>query len=416
MKVEDEGFGEEPLPMNGPMPITVEFGKAVYDEKEIDAVVRCLRTGWLGSGKISEEFERRYAEYIGVNYAQLVNSGSSANLLSLRACKLPEGSKVITCAAGFPSTMNVIWHAHLKPVVVDANPTTFNIALDDVEDAIKEHQPKAIIFAHTVGNPVDMHRVMELASTYDIKVIEDNCDAMGSEIYGKRTGSFGNFHTMSFYASHHITCGGMGGMVGMRDTDNAFMVKSMKEWGKDQITTGFESDHGVIFDTNIEGVPYDHRYAYPNIGYNFKLNEMSAAFGLAQMDRIDAFNSIRRKSYDYLRKRLDVYHDVFQFPEVHPKAYPAWFSFPILIRKKAPFDRKRIVEFLENNGIRTRLFFGGNILKQPGFSSFHHVGKGVYPVADALHEDAFLLGIHPALTKEMMDRAVDVINEFMGKP
>ena len=391
----------------------IDFAKAIYFEEEINAVTECLRAGWLGAGKITEKFEKRYADYIGVKYAQLVNSGSSANLLAIRACKLPEGAKVLSCAAGFPSTLNVIWHSHLSPVVVDIDVKTLNINLDEVQKTLKKHKIGAIIFAHTLGNPVDMKLVMELAEKYGIKVIEDNCDAMGSEIYGKKTGSFGDFHTMSFYASHHITCGGMGGMIGTNDEQSAYMIKSMKEWGKGQITTGFEADHGVIFDSESNGVPYDHRYSYPNIGYNFKLNEMSAAFGLVQMDRIDEFNRARKANYKYLRDKLDKYSKFLDFVEAHPDASPAWFNFPITLKDGVNFTRKDLVEFLENYKIRTRLFFAGNILDHEGFKRIKIIKEGDCKGADKVHRDSFLIGIHPAQTKEMLDYIDDVIGEFI---
>ena len=394
---------------------SIDFARAIYNDKEINAVIECLRHGWLGAGKITEKFENRYADYIGVKYAQLVNSGSSANLLAMRACNLPEGTKVLSCAAGFPSTLNVIWHSHLTPVVVDIDVKTLNINLDEVQRALNKHKIGAIIFAHTLGNPVDMKLVMELAEKYRIKVIEDNCDAMGSEIYGKKTGSFGDFHTMSFYASHHITCGGMGGMIGTNDEKSAYMIKSMKEWGKAQITAGFEADHGVIFDSESNGVPYDHRYSYPNLGYNFKLNEMSAAFGLAQMDRIEEFNRARRANYKYLRDKLDKYSRFFDFVEVMPDADPAWFNFPITLKDGVNFARRDMVEFLENYKIRTRLFFAGNILSHEGFKRIKIIKESDCDGADKVHRDSFLIGIHPAQTKEMLDYIDEVVGEFVKK-
>jgi len=393
----------------------IDFAKAIYDEKEINAVVESLKAGWLGAGKITEQFEECYAKYIGVKHAQLVNSGSSANLLAMRACNLPEGTKVLSCAAGFPSTLNIIWHSHLTPIVVDIDVKTLNIDLDQVENTLEKHSIGAMIFAHTVGNPVDMKRVMKLASEYNFKVIEDNCDAMGSEIYGKRTGSFGDFHTMSFYASHHITCGGMGGMVGTNDNQAAFMIKSMKEWGKGQITMGYEVDHGVVFDYESDGIPYDHRYSYPNIGYNFKLNEMSAAFGLAQMDRIDEFNKVRRENYKYLRGKLDKYSNFFNFAETHLEANPSWFNFPITLKDNVQFTRKDLVEFLEKYKIRTRLFFAGNILTHDGFKKIKIIKEGTCKGADKVHKDSFLLGIHATQTKEMLDYISEVIDEFLKK-
>jgi len=392
----------------------VYFAKAVYDEKEIKAVVDCLRYGWLGTGKITERFERRFAKYIGMPHASLVNSGSSANLLAVRALNLPQGSKVLTCAAGFPSTLSPIWHSHLSVVAVDLDLESLNIDLDRVEQALKKHRDiKAIIFAHTLGNPVDMKRIMHLASKYKIQVIEDNCDGLGSEIYGKKTGSFGDFSTCSFYASHHMTLAGAGGIVLSRTQESAYRVKSLKEWGKEQVTLGYDRDHGVYFDSKSNGVPYDHRYSYKEIGYNFKVPEVMAAFGLVQMDRLEGFHRHRRKNFKYLMSKLSKLEDYFHFAQALPGANPSWFNFPITLRDNVPFSRKDLVEFLEKNKIRTRLFFAGNILRQSGFKSLPVTLVGGLKTADKIHKDSFLLGVHSSQTKEMLDYVIGAIEEFV---
>lgn len=393
----------------------VYFAKAIYDNKEINAVVDCLKAGWLGTGKITEKFEKRFAKYIGMPHASLVNSGSSANLLAVRGLNLPEGSKVLTCAAGFPSTLSPIWHSHLQSVAVDLDLKSLNINLDRVEEALKKHGDiKAIIFAHTLGNPVDMKRVMHLASKYKLQVIEDNCDALGSEIYGKKTGSFGNFSTCSFYASHHITLAGAGGIVLSRSEESAYRIKSLKEWGKEQVTLDHDRDHGVYFDSKSNGVSYDHRYSYPEVGYNFKVPEIMAAFGLVQMDRLQEIHRARRKNFKYLESKLKRFEDYFHFIEALPEANPSWFNFPITLKDGVPFTRQDIVEFLENNKIRTRLFFAGNILRQKGFKSIPVNVVGNLHVADKVHRDSFLLGVHPTQTREMLDYIVDAIEEFIN--
>lgn len=392
----------------------VYFAKAIYDEKEIKAVVDCLRGGWLGTGKITERFEKRFAKYIGMPFASLVNSGSSANLLAVRALNLPEGSKVLTCAAGFPSTLSPIWHSHFRIVAVDMDLKSLNINLDRVEQALKKNRDiKAIIFAHTLGNPVDMKRVMSLASRYKLQVIEDNCDGLGSEIYGKKTGSFGNFSTCSFYASHHMTLAGAGGIVLSKTQKSAFKVKSLKEWGKEQVTLGYDRDHGVYFDSKSNEVPYDHRYSYPEVGYNFKVPEIMAAFGLVQMDRLEGFHKSRRKNFRYLESKLSKFGDYFHFVEALPESNPSWFNFPITLKDNTPFSRKDLVEFLENNKIRTRLFFAGNILRQSGFKSMPVDVVGSLETADKIHRDSFLLGVHSSQTKEMLSYMVDAIEEFI---
>ena len=393
----------------------VYFAKAIYDEREIKAVVDCLQNRWLGSGKITDKFEKRFARYIGMPYGQLVNSGSSANLLAVRALNLPEGSKVLTCAAGFPSTLAPIWHSHLRVVAVDLDLKSLNIDLDRVEQALKKHQDiKAIIFAHTLGNPVDMKRVMGLASRYKLQIIEDNCDGLGSEIYGKKTGSFGDFSTCSFYASHHITLAGSGGIVLARTEEAALRIKSLKEWGKKQVSVEFEGDHGVYFDSESDGVPYDHRYSYPEVGYNFKVPEIMPAFGLIQMNRLEGMHKHRRKNFKYLLSKLGKFGEYFHFIESLPEANPSWFNFPITIKEGVPFTRKQLVEFLEENRIRTRLFFGGNILRQQGYKSIPVDLVGGLKIADKVHEDSFLLGVHPSQTRKMLDYMIDAIEEFVS--
>lgn len=392
------------------------FAKAVYDEKEINAVVECLKAGWLGTGKITERFEKRFAKYIGMPYGCLVNSGSSANLLAVRGLNLHEGSKVLTCAAGFPSTLSPIWHSRLRIVAVDLDLKSLNIDLDRVEEALNKHKDiKALIFAHTLGNPVDMKRVMHLASKYKLQIIEDNCDGLGSEIYGKKTGSFGNFSTCSFYASHHMTLAGAGGIVLSRTKETAFRIKSLKEWGKEQVTIGYDRDHGVYFDSRSNSVPYDHRYSYPEVGYNFKVPEIMAAFGMVQMDRLPGFHRSRRRNFNYLSSRLRKYGDYFHFIEALPEANPSWFNFPITLKDKVSFTRQELVEFLEKYKIRCRLFFAGNIIRQKGFLSIPVDVFGGLKVADKVHRDSFLLGVHSSQTQEMLDYMVDAIAEFVQK-
>src|SRR3989344_7297637 len=393
----------------------IPFAKAIFDDKEVDAVLKCLRYGWLGTGKITERFERRFAKYIGMPHASLVNSGSSANLLAVRALNLPQGSKVLTCAAGFPSTLSPIWHSHLSVVAVDLDLESLNIDLDRVEQALKKHRDiKAIIFAHALGSPVDMKRIMHLASKYKIQVIEDNCDGLGSEIYGKKTGSFGDFSTCSFYASHHMTLAGAGGIAISRTQESAYRVKSLKEWGKEQVTLGYDRDHGVYFDSRSNGVSYDHRYSYPEVGYNFKVPEIMAVFGMIQMDRLEGIHRARRKNFKYLESKLAKFGDYFHFIEALLEANPSWFNFPVTLKDGVPFTRQEIVEFLENNKIRTRLFFAGNILRQKGFKSIPVDVVDKLDVADKVHRDSFLLGVHPTQTREMLDYMVDAIEEFVN--
>jgi len=393
----------------------IPFAKPIFDDKEINSVLNCLKNGWLGEGKLTETFEKKLADYIGTKHATVLNSGSSANLLAVRALNLPEGSKVLTCVAGFPSTLNPIWHSHLDAVGVDLDLKTLNIDLDLVEEAIKKTQPKAIIFAHTLGNPVDMNRMMGLANKHDMQVIEDNCDALGSKIFGKKTGSFGNFSTCSFYASHHITLAGGGGAIFSNTDESALMIKSMKEWGKEQVTTGFEKDHGVFFDSESNGVPYDHRYSYPYMGYNFKIPEIMSAFGMVQMGRLEFIHKKRRENFSYLYKRMQEFSDFFDYVEWHKDANPSWFNFPVTLKDNLPFTRKDLVEHIEKMNIRTRLFFAGNIMRHKGFSGMKMQLIGDMKTADKVHKDSFLLGIHPSLDKEMIDYTADVIGDFIKK-
>lgn len=396
----------------------VDIARAIFDEKEIKAVVDCLKKGWLGAGKITEAVEKRFSKYIGVRFSSLVNSGSSANLLAIRALNLPPKSKVLACAAGFPSTLNPIWHSHLTPIVVDIDLQTLNIDLDKVEEALKKHPDiKAIIFAHTAGIPVDMKRINRLARKYKLKVIEDNCDALGSAIYGKKTGSWGDLSTCSFYASHHLTAGGGGGMISTKNEEYAIRIKEMKEWGKKQITLGFEKDHGVWFDetVNVDGekVPYDHRYSYPQIGYNFKLPEMNAAFLNIQMGRLKNFVSKRKRNYAFLRRKMEKFADYFLYPRVpHKSADPSWFLFPMTLKENVGFTRKDITEFLEQNGVKTRLFFAGNILLHKGYKNLVVEVVGDLDNANKVTKDSFMVGIHPAQTNGDLDYIVETFTRF----
>jgi CDP-6-deoxy-D-xylo-4-hexulose-3-dehydrase len=394
----------------------IPFAKAVFGREEIDAVTQSLEQGWLGGGRLTDRFEKRFAGYIGMDYGCLVNSGSSANLLAVRGLNLKEGAKVLTCIAGFPSTLNPIWHSHLQAVGVDLDLDSLNIDLNLVEQAIEKENPEAIIFAHTLGNPVDMMRMLDLCNKKGIKIIEDNCDAIGSEFREQKTGSFGDFSTVSFYASHHMTLAGAGGMVMTNSKEDAMRLKSLKEWGKEQVMTGFEGDHGTEFDSSSNGVPYDHRYSYSEMGYNFKVPELMAAFGLEQMKRLESFHIKRRMNFTYLKQKLAHLGEYFHFVKAHPDSAPSWFNFPLTIKDGVNFTRQEIVEYLENYKIRTRLFFAGNILRHSGFANMGVIQVGDSKVADKVHKDSFLLGIHPSQTNEMFDYMVAAIEEFVKLP
>ena len=379
-------------------------GATVFGKPEADAVKAVLDGGWLGVGKHTDLFEKKVAKYVGHKYGIAVNSGSSALLLAVRALNLPERSKVIVCAAGFPATVAPLLHANLVPVWVDAEMTSYSIDPDDIQAALQAYPDvKAIVFAHTVGNVANMDKIMKLAKKHKLKVIEDICDCLGGKWKGKQVGSFGDIACLSFYPSHHITAGGLGGMVLTSNKQIAQDIISLRDWGKMHETPEYYNAYNTEtkYYINVDGIPYDYRYSYSHVGYNLKPSDMNSAFGLEQMKRLPDF--IQKRNYNFSELIKVFYdYDYFILPEWHKGATPSWFNYPVVVKEDAPFTRDELVKYFEKHSIKCRLFFAGNITRQPAFKDkgIFANSNSVVPIADYLMKNAFLIACHPKLTDD----------------
>jgi len=352
----------------------IHYAGRVFDEKEIQASVEASLDFWLTEGRFTKEFQHELAEKIGVKYALLVNSGSSANLLALTALTSPllgekrllPGDEVITVAAGFPTTINPIIQNSLVPVFVAVDIPSYNIAVDQIEQAIGP-KTKALFIAHTLGNPFNLDEVMKIASERDLFLIEDNCHALGSTYRGKNTGSFGHLATHSFYPAHNITLG-EGGAVVTSDKTLFRILRSLKDWGRDCYCGPGENDTcGKRFSRQHGTLPYgyDHKYVYSHIGYNLKCTDIQAAIGVEQLKKLDAFCAARRQNFQKWLEGFRKYEQYFILPEATEGSDPAWFAFPVTVKETAGFTRTELTNYLSDNLIETRNLFGGNLLRQP---------------------------------------------------
>jgi len=414
-----EEFAEKPfIPGESPVPVS---GK-VFDSEEVMALVDSALDFWLTTGRYAYRFEREFARYLGVRHAMLCNSGSSANLLALSALTSPKledrrllpGDEVITAAAGFPTTVNPIVQNNLVPVFLDIEMQSYNIDHKGIEDAIGP-KTKAIMIAHTLGNPFDVETVIDIARKHNLWVIEDNCDALGSRYNGKLTGTFGDLATVSFYPAHHITMG-EGGCVVVNEPSLKVLVESFRDWGRDCWCEPGEDDTcGKRFGWQMGDLPfgYDHKYIYSHIGYNLKLTDLQAAVGVAQLSKLDGFIDARQKNWSSLRLGLDKYSDVLLLPEPGINSQPSWFGFLISVRQDAPFSRNDLVQFLEGRKIATRLLFSGNLTKQPSFESVPYRVVGTLDNTDAVMENTFWIGVYPGITEPMIEYMIDSFGDFM---
>ncbi|MEA2578514.1 MAG: CDP-4-dehydro-6-deoxyglucose reductase, partial [Chloroflexota bacterium] len=350
----------------------------VVGEAELENLIDASLDMWLTTGRFALEFERQFARWMGVRHAILVNSGSSANLCavstltseSLGPRALRPGDEVITSAAGFPTTVNPIIQNRLTPVFLDADIPTYNIDVDKLEDAIGP-RTRAIIAAHTLGNPFDLDTVMEVARAHDLWVIEDTCDAVGATYRDRLVGSFGDLATVSFYPAHHITMG-EGGAVLTNRPPLKKIVESFRDWGRDcWCEPGEDNTCGKRFDWQLGDLPYgyDHKYTYSHIGYNLKLTDLQAAVGTAQLDKLPSFVEKRRRNFAYLKAGLAPLEEFLILPEATPNSDPSWFGFPLTVRPGGALDRTALIAQIESRKIATRLLFGGNLLRQPAYRS-----------------------------------------------
>ena len=392
----------------------------VFDEEEIESLVESSLDFWLTTGRFAEQFEREFARFVGVREAILVNSGSSANLLAVTALtserlgerRLKPGDEVVTLAAGFPTTVNPIVQNGLVPVFVDVHIPTFNVDVSQLEAALSD-RTRAVIFAHTLGNPFDLDAVVAFAKKHNLWLIEDCCDALGSTYRGQKVGTLGDLATVSFYPAHHITMG-EGGCVLTEKPLLRTLVESFRDWGRDcWCAPGKENTCGKRFGWQLGGLPhgYDHKYIYSHIGYNLKVTDMQAAIGVAQLRKLPGFIEARKRNFGILHEALSNSREHFILPEATPNSDPSWFGLPMMVRDGAPFSRKNVVEFLDSKRIQTRQLFGGNLVRQPAYKNVAFRVVSDLKNSDRVMNQAFWVGVYPGLTPPMLDYMVATIRE-----
>ena len=398
----------------------------VFDERELQSLVDSGLDFWLTTGRFAAEFERRFAERTGARFACLVNSGSSANLLAVAALtshklgaeRLVPGDEVITVAAGFPTTVNPIIQNGLVPVFVDVEHperrATYEIDPGRLEDAVGP-RTRAVVLAHTLGNPFDCDAVSVFCRRHDLWLVEDCCDALGTEWRGRHVGGFGDLATCSFYPAHHLTMGEGGAVFGTSPRLEK-LVESFRDWGRDcWCEPGHDDTCGKRFDWQLGDLPhgYDHKYVYSHVGYNLKATDMQAAVGVAQLDKLDGFVAARKRNFARLRAGLEPFADLLVLPEATPGSDPSWFGFPLSVRPTAPFTRRDLVRHLDAARIGTRQLFGGNLLRQPAYHGLPIRVAGDLEGADYVTRHTLWLGVYPGLTGPMIDYMIDSVAGFV---
>ena len=409
--------GAEFKPGVTPIPVS---GK-VIDGGDLSSVVDSALDSWFTTGRFAKDFERKLAQFVGVRCASLVNSGSSANLLAVSALTSPKlgdrrlkpGDEVITVAAGFPTTINPIIQNRLVPVFVDVTLPTYEIDVTQLE-AARSEKTRAVMIAHTLGNVFDLDAVSAFAKKYDLWLIEDCCDALGSTWKGRHVGTFGDIATVSFYPAHHITMG-EGGAVLTNKPNLQVLIDSFRDWGRDcWCDPGKDNTCGKRFEWQLGTLPcgYDHKYTYSHIGYNLKATDMQAALGASQIEKLPGFIARRKENFHILLEALKPVEDCLLLPEATPGADPSWFGFPIGIRETAPFTRQDLTHALEAKKIGTRLLFGGNLTKQPAYEGCEYRVVGELPNSDFAMNNVFWIGVYPGLTLDMLDYVAQTILNF----
>ncbi len=409
----------------------VNYAGPYFDETEIVAAVSTLLDGWLVMGSKSVEFEKKFPKYFDKNFGILTNSGSSSNLLmmasltSKRGYNLPKGTKVLMPIAGFPTTLNPTLQVGFEPVFVDIELDTLNLDLDQVEKTLEENPDiRVITFAHVLGNPPNMDRLMTLIKKHNLILLEDCCDALGSTYDGKALGSYGEMASCSFYPAHHMTMG-EGGFVACNTYEQEVLLRSFREWGRGCYCVGPEANKlkcgscGKRFNEWIPTMPgeiFDHKYVYDEIGYNLKPIELQGAMGLEQLKKLDDIHALRKRNYKLLFDIYSKYEEFFHLPRAQAKSDPSWFAFPLTIRKDAPFKRSDIVDYLEENLIQTRPYFAGNIMLQPAYSHIMNPqeAKNNFPVATFTMTNTYFHGTSPVITPEQIAYIGEKVDGFMS--
>lgn len=406
----------------------VAYASRVFDEKEMQSLTDAMLDFWLTTGRFSDEFEKKFAEWIGIKYVHLVNSGSSANLIAfmvLTASELGDrqikrGDEIITVACGFPTTVAPILQYGAVPVFVDVTIPQYNIDISKLEKAYSS-KTKAVMIAHTLGNPFNLKAVKEFCDKYNLWLVEDNCDALGTEytIAGKTkyTGTWGDIGTSSFYPPHHMTMG-EGGCVYTDDLQLHRLILSYRDWGRDCICpSGYDGVCGHRFERQFGELPvgYDHKYTYSHFGYNLKITDLQAAIGVEQLKKFPCFIEIRRRNWNRLYKALEVVKDKIILPEPMENSRPSWFGFLISIKAGSRLDRNKVTQYIESRNIQTRLLFSGNLIKHPAFDQIRGTDK--YRIVDGLEmtdyvmNNTFWVGVYPGMTDKIIDYMADVIIE-----
>ena len=399
----------------------VRYAGRVFDENELINLVDASLDFWLTAGRYAEEFEIRFAEYFDVSDAILVNSGSSANLVALSALTSPKlgsrrlqiGDEVITVASGFPVTLTPIVQNGLVPVFVDVSIGTYNVIPEQIERVIGP-KTRAIFMAHTLGNPFELDMILKLVKRYDLWLIEDNCDAVGSTYRGKLTGTFGHLSAVSFYPAHHITMG-EGGCVLTNDEELARIARSFRDWGRDcYCRPGEINTCGKRFTQQFGTLPhgYDHKYVYSHIGYNLKITDMQAAVGVAQLDKLEGFIKKRKENFRKLYRGLKPFEDRIILPQATLNSEPCWFGFVISVRENVSFSRNELTIFLEESGIETRNLFGGNLTRQPAFLNIQMRQRNSLINTDYIMNNTFFVGLYPDIDDDQIDYMLDKFSQF----
>lgn len=410
----------------------ISYASRVYDEKEMQALTDAMLDFWLTTGRFAERFEREFASWIGVKYAHLVNSGSSANLIAFSALTAPElgsrqilpGDEVITVACGFPTTVSPVIQYGAIPVFVDVTIPQYNIDVTKLEDALSE-KTKAVMIAHTLGNPFDLKNVKEFCDKHNLWLVEDNCDALGTKysIDGKTkyTGTWGDIGTSSFYPPHHMTMG-EGGAVYTDDPLLNKLILSYRDWGRDCVCpSGKDGVCGHRFDGQFGELPfgYDHKYTYSHFGYNLKVTDMQAAVGCEQLKKFPAFIKKRRQNWNRLHKALEVISEKVILPEPADNSEPSWFGFLITVRHDSGLARNKITKYVEEHNVQTRLLFSGNLIRHPAFDQIRNTGRyrvvGELTNTDYIMNNTFWVGVYPGMTDAMIDYMAKVIIDAVNE-
>lgn len=395
----------------------------VIGAKELQLMVEASLDGWLTAGRFNEEFEKRLAEFIGVKYLITANSGSSANLIAFSALTSPklgskaikQGDEVIGVAAGFPTTVNPIVQFGAIPVFVDVEMDTHNINADLIESAITP-KTKAIMLAHTLGNPFNLAKVKAICEKYDLWLVEDCCDALGATFDGKMVGTWGDIATLSFYPAHHITMG-EGGAVFTNNPTLKMIAESFRDWGRDcYCAPGCDDTCGNRFGQQFGTLPhgYDHKYVYAHLGYNLKITDMQAACGLAQLDRASQFIAARKTNFAYLKQRLSSLSEFLEMTEPTPGSEPSWFGFPLTLKESSGIQRVDLLKYLDQHKIGTRLLFAGNLTRQPYFQNVEYRVVGELTNTERTMNQTFWLGVQPSLNSEHFEYVAEKLEEFFG--